>query len=68
MSITKEKLNEKLEALQQNKLVVEDRIKEARDAIQKGSADLNAILGATQVVEQLISELPADEEVKDEQD
>ena len=67
MTITKETLDKKLETLNQNKIVVEDRIKTSQDVIRKANADLNAISGAIQVCEQLISELPAYEEQNDKQ-
>ena len=57
----------KIETLNQNKIVVEDRIKTSQDVIRKANADLNAISGAIQVCEQLISELPANEEQNDKQ-
>jgi len=67
MTITRETLDKKLETLNQNKIVVEDRIKTSQDVIRKANADLNAISGAIQVCEQLISELPASEEQNDKQ-
>ena len=67
MNITRETLDKKLETLNQNKIVVEDRIKTSQDVIRKANADLNAISGAIQVCEQLISELPANEEQNDRQ-
>ncbi len=54
--IEKQQVEEKLAALKQNKLVVEDRIKVASETIKQANADLNAIAGAIQVCEQLISE------------
>ena len=65
MTITKETLDKKLETLNQNKIVVEDRIKTSQDVIRKANADLNAISGAIQVCEQLISEIPVSEEKND---
>ncbi len=65
MTITKETLDKKLETLNQNKVVVEDRIKTSQDVIRKANADLNAISGAIQVCEQLISEIPVSEEKND---
>ena len=61
--IQKEQIESKLAALKQNKLVVEDRIKTASETIKQANADLNAIAGAIQVCEQLISE----NEKKDEE-
>ena len=61
--IKKDQIEAKLAALKQNKLVVEDRIKTASETIKQANADLNAIAGAIQVCEQLISE----NEKKDEE-
>ena len=61
--IQKEQIESKLAALKQNKLVVEDRIKTASETIKQANADINAIAGAIQVCEQLISE----NEKKDEE-
>ena len=54
--IQKDQIEAKLAALKQNKLVVEDRIKTASETIKQANADLNAIGGAMQVCEQLLSE------------
>ena len=56
MTITIEAINNKLDSLKVNKDVVETRIKEASDTIKQANADLNAIAGAIQVCEQLLSE------------
>jgi len=56
MTITIEAINNKLDSLKVNKGVVETRIKEASDTIKQANADLNAIAGAIQVCEQLLSE------------
>ena len=56
MTITIEAINNKLDSLKVNKGVVEPRIKEASDTIKQANADLNAIAGAIQVCEQLLSE------------
>ena len=61
--IQKEQIESKLAALKQNKLVVEDRIKTASETIKQANADINAIAGAIQVCEQLMSE----NEKKDEE-
>ena len=61
--IQKEQIESKLAALKQNKLVVEDRIKTASETIKQANEDINAIAGAIQVCEQLMSE----NEKKDEE-
>ena len=57
--ITKEAIDKKLEELNQNKIVVQDRIKTASETIKQANADLNA--GAIQVCEQLLSEQPSED-------
>ena len=56
MTITKEHINKKLEELNSNKLVVQERITKASETIKQANADLNAIAGAIQLCEQLLSE------------
>ena len=46
----------KLEELNKNKSIVEERLRVAQDTIRQGNADLNAISGAVQLCEQLINE------------
>ena len=54
--IKKEQIDKKLEELNSNKLVVQDRITKASEQIKQANADLNAIAGAIQLCEQLLSE------------
>mgnify|MGYP001329270173 FL=1 len=54
MTITKEHINKKLEELNSNKLVVQDRITKASETIKQANADINAIAGAIQLCEQLL--------------
>ena len=61
MTITKEQIDKKLEELNSNKLVVQDRITKASETIKQANADLNAIAGAIQVCEQLIEENPSED-------
>ena len=49
-------IESKLEELNSNKLVVQDRIKKASETITQANADLNAISGAVQLCEQLIKD------------
>jgi multidrug resistance efflux pump len=62
MTITKEQIDKKLEELNKNKLVVQDRIKTASETIKQANADLNALAGAIQVCEQLLSEQSSEDE------
>ena len=52
----KEQIEAKLTALEENKIKVVEQIRQGQELVQKGQADLNAILGAIQVCEQLKSE------------
>ena len=52
----KEQIESKLEALEENKTKVVEQIRRGQELVQKGQADLNAILGAIQVCEQLKTE------------
>ena len=52
----KEQIESKLEALEENKTKVVEQIRRGQELVQKGQADLNAILGAIQVCEQLNTE------------
>jgi len=47
-------IESKLEELNSNKLVVQERITKASETIKQANADLNAIAGAIQLCEQLI--------------
>ena len=66
MTITKEQIDKKLEELNKNKLVVQDRIKTASETIKQANADLNALAGAIQVCEQLLSEQSSEQSSEDE--
>ena len=61
MTMTKEQIDKKLEELNSNKLVVQDRITKASETIKQANADLNALAGAIQLCEQLLSEGKEDE-------
>jgi len=61
MTITKEQIDKKLEELNSNKIVVQDRITKASETIKQANADLNAIAGAIQLCEQLIVSSNTDE-------
>jgi multidrug resistance efflux pump len=52
----KEKLEAKLQQLNENKEVVQNQINEGTRLLRKAEADLNAIIGAIQVVNQLLDE------------
>ena len=54
--IDKKVIEAKLEELKSNKLVVEERIRVAQENISQANADLNAISGAEQLCEQLLSD------------
>ena len=54
-------IESKLEELNSNKLVVQDRIAKASETIKQANADLNAIAGAIQLCEQLIVSSNTDE-------
>ena len=54
-------IESKLEELNNNKLVVQERIKVASETIKQANADLNAIAGAIQLCEQLIVSSNTDE-------
>ena len=62
--IKKEQIDKKLEELNNNKLVVQDRITKASEQIKQANADLNAIAGAIQLCEQLLSESVEDKSDK----
>ena len=62
MTITKEQIDKKLEELNSNKLVVQDRITKASETIKQANADLNALSGAQQLCEQLLEEEKKPEE------
>mgnify|MGYP003113626073 FL=1 len=49
-------IESKLEELNSNKLVVQERIKVASETIKQANADLNAISGAAQLCEQLLKD------------
>ena len=49
-------IESKLEELNNNKLVVQERIKVASETIKQANADLNAISGAVQLCEQLLKD------------
>ena len=61
MTITKDQIDRKLEELNENKMTVAQRIKDASETIKQANADLNAIAGAIQVCEQLIEENPSED-------
>jgi hypothetical protein len=52
----KEQLEAKKTQLLENKKIVEGQIQEGTRLLEKARADLNAILGAIQVVNQLLEE------------
>ena len=52
----KEKLEAKKTQLLENKKIVEGQIQEGTRLLEKARADFNAILGAIQVVNQLLEE------------
>ena len=54
-------IESKLEELNTNKLVVQERITKASETIKQANADLNAIAGAIQLCEQLIVSSNTDE-------
>jgi len=54
-------IESKLEELNSNKLVVQERITKASETIKQANADLNAIAGAIQLCEQLIVSSNTDE-------
>ena len=54
--IDKKIIEAKLEELKSNKLVIEERLRVAQEAIRQANADLNAISGAEQLCEQLLKE------------
>ena len=54
--IDKKTIEAKLEELKSNKLVVEERIRVAQETIRQANADLNAISGAEQLCQQLLSD------------
>ena len=54
--IDKKVIEAKLEELKSNKLVVEERIRVAQENIRQANADLNAISGAEQLCQQLLSD------------
>ena len=54
--IDKKTIESKLEELKSNKLVVEERIRAAQENIRQANADLNAISGAEQLCQQLLSD------------
>jgi len=54
-------IESKLEELNNNKLVVQERIKVASETIKQANADLNAISGAAQLCEQLCQQLLSDD-------
>ena len=49
-------IESKLEELNSNKLVVQERITKASETIKQANADLNAISGAVQLCEQLLKD------------
>ena len=57
-------IESKLEELNSNKLVVQERITKASETIKQANADLNAIAGAIQLCEQLIVSSNTDEDDK----
>tara|TARA_B100000674_G_scaffold212147_1_gene173834 strand:+ start:392 stop:649 length:258 start_codon:yes stop_codon:yes gene_type:complete len=60
--IDKKIVEAKLEELNKNKLIVEERIRVAQDTIRQSNADLNAIFGAQQLAEQLLEDKKPEEE------
>lgn len=52
----KDKLEAKLGQLNENKVMVQNQISEGTKLLRKAEADLNAIMGAIQVVNQLLDE------------
>jgi len=52
----KVKLEAKLEQLNESKVIVQNQISEGTKLLRKAEADLNAIMGAIQVVNQLLEE------------
>ena len=52
----KDKLEAKLGQLNENKVMVQNQISEGTKLLRKAEADLNAIMGAIQVVNQLLEE------------
>mgnify|MGYP004144075703 FL=1 len=59
--IDKKIVEAKLEELNKNKLIVEERIRVAQDTIRQSNADLNAIFGAQQLAEQLLEDKKEEE-------
>ena len=59
--IDKKVVEAKLEELNKNKLIVEERIRVAQDTIRQSNADLNAIFGAQQLAEQLLEDKKEEE-------
>ena len=59
--IDKKIVEAKLEELNKNKLIVEERIRVAQDTIRQANADLNAISGAQQLAEQLLEDKKEEE-------
>ena len=57
-------IESKLEELNSNKLVVQERITKASETIKQANADLNAIAGAIQLCEQLINTNEGDKPVE----
>tara|TARA_R100001480_G_scaffold74283_1_gene84919 strand:- start:91 stop:300 length:210 start_codon:yes stop_codon:yes gene_type:complete len=49
-------IESKLEELNSNKLVVQERITKSSETIKQANADLNAIAGAIQLCEQLLKD------------
>ena len=60
--IDKKVIEAKLEELKSNKLIIEERLRVAQEAIRQANADLNAISGAEQLCEQLLEEEKKPEE------
>ena len=54
--IDKKIVESKLETLNANKLQVAEKIRPAQETIKQSNADLNALQGAIQLCEQLLSE------------
>ena len=52
----KDKLEAKLKTLKENQATVETQIIKGQELLRKAQADLNAILGAIQVVDQLLED------------
>jgi len=57
-------IESKLEELNSNKLVVQERITKSSETIKQANADLNAIAGAIQLCEQLINTNEGDKPVE----